>query len=253
MIDEIKEGDVRESARCGMFKVLEIAGKMVTVKFTNTGNVDTFRKDHIKDGKIKDQKARLTFGVGYTDGEKVREGGPKMLPHYRYWKQILERGYCPKLKAKYPSYLGITVCEEWHSLKNFRVWFEQNYVEGYDLDKDLLPNKNKVYSPETCVFLPRRLNTLLIKRYTNRKDKTLPIGVTKKSNERSRYCARCQVGEQQPHVVGYYDTVDEAFMAYKSFKEGYVKTLADEYNSKGLLCERAYCALSSYEVLKEYH
>jgi len=249
----IKVGDIFKSNRCGKFEILGVLGSKSKVVFLDTGWESIFQNKHIKEGKVKDQKAPLTFGVGYTDGE-VTKVNKKHLPSYNYWKQVLERGYCPKLKEKYPSYKDVTVCEDWHSLKNFKQWFDENYVEGYDLDKDLLC-KNlsvKVYSPETCVFLPKRINTLLINKYTNRKDKKLPIGVTQKSGK-GKYCARCHIGEKQPHVIGYFYSVEEAFLAYKSFKEDYVHTLAEDYYKRGEICDRAYNALKKFKVDKEYH
>lgn len=249
----VEVGKILSSNRCGDFKILEVLGAYSKVVFINTGWEGVFQNKHIKDGKIKDQKAPLTFGVGYTDGE-ITKRNKKHLPFYNYWKQILERGHCPKLKEKYPSYENVTVCPEWHSLKTFKVWFEDNYIEGYDLDKDLLckGKGKKIYSPETCVFLPRRVNTLLINKYTNRRGKNLPIGVTQKS-EKSKYCARCHVGEKQPHVIGYFYTIREAFLAYKYFKEDYIHTLAEEYYSKGEICDKSYQSLKQFEVEEEYH
>lgn len=51
------------------------------------------------------------------------------------------------------------VCEEWKTFEGFYPFFKENYVEGWELDKDLLspPNK-KIYSKDTCAFLPQSLN-----------------------------------------------------------------------------------------------
>lgn len=253
MRSTMSEGMVFPTNNCGDFEIVEVLGSKCRGRFLNTDNVDTFKNKHIKCGKIKDQKAPLTFGVGYTDGVLTKKDKTH-LNYYNYWKQILERGYCAKLKSKYPSYLEVTVCEEWHSLKNFKTWFEDNFpkVEGcYDLDKDLLSGENKIYSPLTCVFLPKRINTLLINKYHNRKGKVLPIGVTQK-REGGKYCARCHIGEKQPFVIGYFDCPDRAWESYRDFKQDYIRSLAEEYNDKGMLCERAYTALTSYEVKKEY-
>ena len=250
--NKVYVGSVIETANCGKAIVLSLEGYRGDVEFFNTGNIDNFRKDHLVDGKIKDQKAPLTFGVGYTDGELVKINH-KHLPYYVAWKGILERCYSTKLHNKYPSYVKATVCKEWHSLKNFKIWFDTaGYSKGFEVDKDLLVQGNKHYSPETCTLLPQRLNTLLIHKYTNRKDKTLPIGVTKNKKSK-RSWARCHIGQKQPASVGYYDTVDEAFEAYKIFKENYIKTVAKEYYDKGSITSDIYDALLNYEVLKEYH
>lgn len=36
------------------------------------------------------------------------------------------------------------------------------HMEGWHLDKDILLKGNKVYSPETCAFVPAKINSLLI-------------------------------------------------------------------------------------------
>ncbi|AUR92189.1 hypothetical protein NVP1170O_076 [Vibrio phage 1.170.O._10N.261.52.C3] len=247
-------GEVFESNRCGKFIITKVLGSSCEVKFFDTGWVSIFKNKHIVEGKVKDQKARLTFGVGYTDGQKTMIN-KKYLPSYSYWLGILERGYSEKLVLKYPSYERVSVCDEWHSYKNFNKWFEDNYREefnGYGLDKDLIcRGLDKIYSPKTCVFLPQRLNTLLINKYKNRKGKTLPIGVTKKSGD-SKYCARYHIGEKQPYVIGYFDCAEEAWRSYKTYKEEYIKSLAEEYYSKGKISTKVYCLLMSYEVFKEY-
>ena len=59
-------------------------------------------------------------------------------------------------------------------------WIENNYYEVSGekmcLDKDILCKGNKIYSRETCIFVPSRINTLFIKCNKSRgKD---PIGAT---------------------------------------------------------------------------
>lgn len=78
------------------------------------------------------------------------------------WKSMMNRCYDPKGKA-YSRYggSGVVVCKEWKEYDNFLVWFKDNYIEGFALDKDLLVNGNKIYSPDTCVFIPPTLNSLL--------------------------------------------------------------------------------------------
>ena len=53
------------------------------------------------------------------------------------------------------SRLICSVCEEWKHFSNFKKWFDENYIEGFDIDKDILIKGNKVYSPEACSFVPR--------------------------------------------------------------------------------------------------
>ena len=102
---------------------------------------------------------------------------------------MVQRCYDKDVHKKYkPEYKDKSVCEEWLNYSNFRIWFEEHYVpcknNQIDLDKDLLVQGNKVYSPETCVFLLHYQNTMFErsakdKIYEN-EDGTFVIGGGKK-------------------------------------------------------------------------
>ena len=125
---------------------------------------------------------RLVYGVGINDSNYVTQqsvSGRKVIcPFFQRWKNMLERCYSKKYLDKHPSYNGCTVCEEWKRFSIFKVWMEKQDWEGKDLDKDTMFIGNKVYSPETCVFIPRRINTILGSRSKLRGD--YPLGVHKR-------------------------------------------------------------------------
>lgn len=136
----------------------------------------------VKEGLV----VKKIFGVGINDAGyetqkfvKVSEGKWKRVwvcPFYRTWKHMLERGYCNKLKRKYPTYLEVGVCDEWLLFSNFRSWMETQKWEGNALDKDILLKGNKLYSPEHCIFISKELNNFLTN--TQRvKTSKLPKGV----------------------------------------------------------------------------
>lgn len=58
--------------------------------------------------------------------------------------------------------------------------------------------------------------------------------------------SRCNRGEGLLQYLGYFDTQEEAFQAYKTFKESYIKQVANEYSYQ--LDPRAYQALMNYQV-----
>lgn len=80
------------------------------------------------------------------------------------WKNMVQRCYYEYGHKKYkPEYKDKTICEEWQNYANFRIWFDEHYVPSkwqIDLDKDLLVQGNKEYSPETCVFLEHYQNVM---------------------------------------------------------------------------------------------
>ena len=71
----------------------------------------------------------------------------------------------------------MTVCEEWlyypnfvdwvHSQENFNFWASDKNTQ---IDKDILSDaKSKIYSPETCLLVPKCINEIF-KKGTNRKE-----------------------------------------------------------------------------------
>ena len=89
-------------------------------------------------------------GVGYS-GMKMNTEMRHSVSYYK-WKNMVQRCYDKKVHKKYkPEYKDKSVCEEWLNYSNFRIWFDEHYVpcnnNQIDLDKDLLVQGNKVYSP----------------------------------------------------------------------------------------------------------
>ena len=198
---------------------------------------------NFKNGSVKCPYEPTVFGHGYI-GEgayKTRENN-KPTRVYTTWTNMFQRCYDPKYHEKEPSYIGCEVCEEWCNFQFFAEWYEQNYYEidkqRMALDKDILVKGNKLYSPETCCFVPQSINTLFIKRDALRG--ALPIGVSY-NKQYKKYTASCN-----NKCLGKYDTPEEAFNSYKQFKEAFVKKVADQY--KDLIPEKLYNAMYEYEV-----
>ena len=80
------------------------------------------------------------------------------------------------MKELRPFYKDITCCQEWLIFSNFKSWMKQQDWEGKQLDKDLLIYQNKIYSPETCVFVDRKINQFLVK--SNNSRGKYPLGVS---------------------------------------------------------------------------
>lgn len=81
------------------------------------------------------KKARtLVKGVGIFDSE-LATTDEKVLMANRVWRSMLSRCYSKKYQEKEPSYIDCSVCEEWLLFSNFKKWFDENYVDGYALDK----------------------------------------------------------------------------------------------------------------------
>lgn len=133
------------------------------------------------------KKTKLVYGVGLNDAdyhvhgeshlsEFVTNKKNAVCPFYNKWASMLERCYSDKYHETKPSYKGCTVCDEWLTFSNFKAWMEKQDWEGKYLDKDLLFVGNKQYSPDTCVFISKKLNSFMTERSALRGE--WPIGVS---------------------------------------------------------------------------
>ena len=111
-------------------------------------------------------RRKMVHGAGLNDSickisQKIN-GKKAICQYYRKWADMLNRCYNPKFQERDPTYIGVTVCEEWLTFSRFKSWMETQDWEGKHLDKDLLFEGNKVYSLETCVFVSDRVNVFTI-------------------------------------------------------------------------------------------
>lgn len=179
-------------------------------------------------------KNKLVYDVGVFDVDSDSDS----ISYYA-WTNILTRCYSNRHLSRRPTYERCEVDSEWHLYSNFKKWFEVNYVDGYHLDKDVLVQGNKVYSSESCVFIPPRINTLLTDRSRDRGE--YPLGVSKESR-RNKYKATISIFGKNKHL-GFYATPEEAHAAWKEAKKKYVSECANESFARGEISERVRDAL----------
>jgi hypothetical protein len=148
----------------------------------------------------------MVFNVGINDLNYSSSS-----PFYSRWKDMLMRCYSEKYLKKTPSYIGCFVCEEWKYLSNFKCWMEIQDWKGNHLDKDLLYPGNKIYSPDTCIFIPPGLNSFMTN--SSKKNTSGFNGVTK-DNRYSTWNARIFKNGKAEHI-GNYQSREEAFYYYK--------------------------------------
>lgn len=142
------------------------------------------------------------------------------------------------------SYKACSVCDEWLDFQNFAVWYENNIYHINDermcLDKDILVKNNKIYCPDRCCFVPNHINMLFTK--VNKSRGKYPVGVYY-DNRIDKYIAKCK-SDGKSIYLGSYNTVEEAFIHYKIFKENEIKRVA-------LLYEK-YLPLNVFKALINY-
>lgn len=236
-----------------LMKVIDYNGtKNVTVEFQDEYKaIKICSLKEFKEGHIMNPYFKSLYGIGFYGGEIPKHADKLHYKCWNTWKGMLERCYDTKKQRR--TYIECSVCEEWHNFQNFKKWFYDNYIELKDknekvcLDKDILVKGNKVYSPETCCFVPNEINVLFTK--TNKNRGLYPIGVYYKKKLR-KYVSQCseKIGKEKKIQIylGAFDTPEEAFQAYKKHKEQYIKKVADKY--KGQIKDNVYEALCKWEV-----
>jgi len=164
---------------------------------------------------------RLVYDWGVNDADYV----VRRCPIYHCWKNMIKRCRCPKAQMKRPTYIGCKVDEQWKYFMVFQAWYlNQNPKLGEQLDKDFLGD-GKLYSPETCCFIPRWLNNLFTDSAANRGKN--PQGVHFNKRDR-KYQANIHI-RGRLKFLGYFDTPEEASVAYLEAKAAYVEGLLIEF------------------------
>ena len=187
---------------------------------------------------------RTLYGTFYVDVKNYASRGTIINTAYRTWVRMVNRCNDEEYLKINPTYNECSICDEWHYFSNFLRWFKKNHIVGYELDKDILGcNAGKVYSPETCCFVPQEINKLLLKR-TKKRGK-YPIGVY--SPKKGVYLAQMSINHKIKTIGSFKNELD-AFMAYKKAKEKYIKEKALDYYNKGKISKKVFDVLYSHEI-----
>lgn len=206
-----------------------------TIQFEDGTIVKNTDYGSVKKGYIRNPSVPSVCGVGYIGKGIYNPTDNKEA--YSCWLGMIRRCYDEKSQEKVPTYKGCTVDGRWHNFQNFAQWFEDNYVNEWQLDKDILVKGNKTYSSETCCFVPQEINALFTKRIGK-----LPSGVIKRGNS---FVTKITIARKSIYV-GSFSTLKEASQAYKIAKENHIKEVADKW--KHLLKDYTYKILMLYEV-----
>jgi len=237
------------------YTVIEyFTGMNLTVKFDKTLNSDIeiikykVSTKQIKDGIVLNKNSKSLISrstnIGFVGIGKYNCTDNKKC--FYLWSSILFRCYDKQEKhiKTLISYDGCSVDEKWHNFQNFAEWFYNNYVEGFELDKDIIKKRNKIYSEETCCFVPHEINMIFLKQKKSRG--LYPIGVSKIQKKlKNKYISQtCNCGKVV--YLGSFNSPEEAFNAYKLYKERYIKWMSLVWKSK--ISEKVFIALNNYTI-----
>ena len=181
---------------------------------------------------------KLVYGVGVNDADyavtkwesvgcvhgKQKRKLVWVCPFYKTWTNMLERCYSIKYQERYPTYRGCSVSAEWLTFSVFKNWMETQDWQDKQLDKDLLFENNKVYSPESCVFVSGMVNNFTTDSGASRGE--LPIGVDwhKGTNKFRSSCSNPFTKKRE--YLGLFDCELEAHQVWLKRKLELAKELA---------------------------
>ncbi|RLA61246.1 MAG: hypothetical protein DRQ89_11650 [Epsilonproteobacteria bacterium] len=163
-------------------------------------------------GSCRSCKKVMVRGVGINDMPDLKtsqidlSGKKGFNPFYSRWINMLD--YCNNSTE-------CTVCDNWLLFSNFYKWMVKQYWSGLKLSNKIIPG-NTVFSPDTCVFIPKSLLGLIVYRPKN---DLLPHGVRVHPHNYTpdKYTAFCAV-DQKPKCLGTFTTSNEARIAYIEVK-----------------------------------
>ena len=240
-------GKVCKSKLSGDFKILKYNNaKEVEIQFLKTGYETVVELGSIRKGEVKDPYIPSVFGVGVTGTKYQPTINDVITKEYKLWCNMLRRCYSDDFKKKKPTYESCEVSDNFKSYEYFYEWCNNQFGfnnKDWQLDKDLLIKGNKVYSESTCVFIPREINQVLVKRTASRGKYLIGVSWNKTANA---FVAMVNKNKGNPEYLGYFKTEIEAFNAYKQAKETFIKEQANKW--KDQIDDRAYNALMNYEV-----
>jgi hypothetical protein len=229
-----KTGEIKYNKRGSKMTIIEYVNyNNITVEFESGYKTKT-TYNSFKNGILSSPYDKTICGIGVVGLENIYPNiNEEYKKSYNKWRGMITRCYNEKFKEKHITYKDCSVCEEWLFYPNFKKWYDDNYYEVDNelmcLDKDILHKGNKIYSPDTCLIVPERINTLFVQHDTRRGE--LPVGVNYKKKQ-NKYIAQCCCEDYGNAGLGTFNNPIDAFYKYKDFKERYIRIIANEYEDR---------------------
>ena len=194
--------------------------------------------------------SKLVWGVGFNDKTRPAKVDGKIVKEYKLWQSMLKRCFSEKYQTRQPTYKGCSVSDNFLRYSFFYDWCHNQIGFGkvddkgrsWCLDKDILFTGNKTYSETACVFVPQEINKFFIDCGNARGE--YPLGVCF-NKARGKFTAQCKVNGKLQHL-GRFNTPEQAFNAYKPFKEVLCKQLALKWQTE--IDSRLFNAMMNWSV-----
>ena len=155
------------------------------------------------------------LGIGKYNSVNSKINGKDL---YDTWNKMFDRCY----RGSDLTYKNVDVCEEWYSFQNFMKFVDETFpkhitTEQFILEKDIMQQgvENKIYSPETCLWIPKRINSYIQNKRSGTKNEFK--GINKDGNQWVASSTLFENGGVK-YAIGYFYSIEEAISAYKEFK-----------------------------------
>lgn len=166
------------------------------------------------------------YGIGINDADYqvsfIDDIGKKIkCPYYKVWTNMFSRCYAKSVKSRQSAYDGCSVDTRWHKFSDFKLWMKSQDWKGKHLDKDILVYGNKIYSPDTCIFVSRDVNNLMVgksKGYSYHK-------------ATGKYSSFISINGKNNHI-GYFDDEISAREAYVQAKISRIMSLIPDFDER---------------------
>lgn len=171
----------------------------------------------------------IVAGIGINDADydvqpKVN-GQQTMCPFYMKWTSMLRRCYSKKFHLKHATYSECSIAPEWIYFSCFKDWMVTQDYHGKQLDKDLIFLGNKIYSPDTCLFIDKLTNDFIVDQ--ERRRGKYPTGVSAHRNP-NKLMATCRNPfTKKTEHLGVFYCQETAHLAWKKRKHELACQLAD--------------------------
>lgn len=228
----INIGDVYINHLGEQFEIVEHLGirnkqNDYIIKFTETENYQITAGSVINGLRVRDLSKPCICEVGYIKGSKSNPARSYVGNSFQRWQQMMTRCY-QSTDRRNKAYKDATVCEEWHNYSNFKRWYDKNfpvtdnlnrklvYDASISLDKDLFrKNGEKIYSPETCCFIPKELNSFITGLKLNN-------GIPQKTSAKKVYTLRCLLDKYKCLLS------DKVYELLDNYASEYIRTFNKE-------------------------
>lgn len=173
---------------------------------------------------------KLVYGIGTNDADyKVKprvNGKHNPCPYYLKWKEMLRRIARPE---KFPQYVGVKICDEWLAFSNFKSWMEKQDWHDKELDKDIINQGARLYSPETCAFVDKATNSFFSGHFGKKSDLMTGVDITKSG----RYTSKCRNPfTRKKEYLGIFNCETDAHSAWVNRKAQIITELAKSQTDK---------------------